>query len=239
MAESRGSEAYIAVIVVLLVSLAGYSLLNPVPNAPTGASVACDSTLSTALGITNAGLCLQDVQVSVSDFNSSDFVVPVMIMGQGTTTTVDILYLLNSESVGHNGPIQNVTADDFPVAISVPSGKVSTQVTFSNASVLYTGKGIVIYSYTVTSSAESDGYYAIAPPFYFGVYPVLAVGAEPGQLNDTAVSMWGYDGMMQSGEFALPSDIVGTGTLVLVNATVPATPSCPNPACIVVAHSGD
>ncbi len=238
MPASSG-RAYVAMVAVVLVGLAGYSALNPAPNISTTMSVTCDSTLSTALGITNAGLCLQNVQIWVSASNSSEFIVPVMTMGQGTTTTIDILYLLNSESVGHKGPIQNVTTDDFPVAISVPSGKPSTQVTFSNASVVYTGKGIIIYSYTLTASAGSVGYYAIAPPFYYGAYPALAVGAEPGQLNSTALSMWGYDGMMQSGEFALPSDIVSTGTLTLVNATVPATPTCPNPACIIVAHSGD
>ena len=239
MSTSSSSVTYVAVVALLLVGLAGYSLLNPAPNASTTAAVTCDSALSSALGITNAGLCLQNVQISVSQSNSSQFIVPVMIMGQGTTTTMDILYLLDSESVGHSGPIQNVTTDDFPVAISVPSGQASTQVTFSNASVLYAGKGIIIYSYTLTASVGSAGYYAIAPPFYFGAYPVLTVGTEPGELNGTALSMWGYDGMMQSGEFALPSDIVGTGTLTLVNSTVPATPTCPNPACVVVAHSGD
>lgn len=239
MPAPRSSVVYVAVIVVVLVGLAGDSLFNPTSGAPTTVPETCDSALSAALGIPSATLCLQDVQISVSASNSSEFTVPVMMMGQGTTTTVDILYLLNSESVGHKGPIQNVTADDFPVAISVPSGMASTQVTFSNATVLYAGKDVIIYGYTLTASPGSDGYYAVAPPFYFGAYPVLAVGAEPGQLNGTALSMWGYDGTMQSGEFALPSDIVGAGTLTLVNATVPAIPSCPNPACVVVAHSGE
>jgi hypothetical protein len=151
---------------------------------------------------------------------------------------MDILYLLSSESVGHKGPIQNVTTLDLPVTMSVPSGKVSDRVTFSDPTALVSGRGFIVYSYSVTAAAGSDGYYAILPPFYFGAYPVLAVGAQPDRLNQSALTTWGYDGVMQSGEFALPSDIVGTGALTLVNATVPAVPGCTTPACVIISHSG-
>jgi hypothetical protein len=198
----------------------------------------CDAALSAELGLSATNICLQDVQISVSSTNGSRFIVPVMVMQTGTTTTMDILYLLSSETLGHTGPIENVTASDVPIALSVPSGRASDQVTFSDASIVFANKNVIIYSYTVKAPYGSNGYYAILAPYYYGAYPALAVGADPDHLNESALSTWGFSGPMQSAEFALPSSIVGTGDLVLVNASVPMIPTCLNPACIVISHSG-
>ena len=198
----------------------------------------CDAAFSAEVGASATGLCLQNVQISVSPSNGSAFVVPVMVLKTGATATLDILYLLSSETVGHTGPIENVTASDVPVALSVPSGMISDKITFSNASIVFANRYVIIYSYTVSALAGSNGYYAILHPYYYGTYQALAVGADPDQLNVSALSTWGFSGTMQSGEFALSSSIVGTGNLVLVNATVPMIPACPNRACVIISHSG-
>lgn len=237
-AFSSPTVVFAVLVVVIVAAFAGGSYLIGSTDSFPAPDRVCDKALSRALGPSTSGLCLQNVQLSVSSSNVSQFIVPVMVMKPGTTTTVDILYLLGSETVGHKGPIQNVTTSDFPEALSVPSGKVSGQVVFTDPSVLSSGRGFIIYRYAVAAAAGSTGYYAILPPFYFGAYPALAVGAQPDLLNQSALTTWGYDGVMQSAEFAIPSEIVGTGSLALVNATVPAVPSCTTPACVIISHSG-
>jgi hypothetical protein len=236
---ARSSEVFLIVfIVTVALVVTGASLLPPGGASTATSARTCDAAFSAEVGVSATGLCLQDVQISVSPSNGSTFVVPVMVMKTGATATLDILYLLGSETVGHTGPIENVTASDVPVALSVPSGTVSDKVTFSNASIAFANKDVIIYSYTVSANAGSDGYYAILPPYYYGTYPALAVGADPDQLNASALSAWGFSGAMQSGEFALPSIVVGIGSLMLVNATVPMTETCPNGACVIISHSG-
>lgn len=240
-APDRPAQVFAIALVALLVLIAAGSYADQTLGSAGSATTdhRCDQALEDGLGLqTTQGVCLEDVQVAVSSANQSDFVVPVMLMKPGSTTTLDILYLLGSESVGHKGPIMNVTAADLPVALTVPSGKLTHLVVFSNARPLFAGRGFIAFRYTLTVSSNSTGYYAILPPLYFGTYPALAVGANPFDLNMTTLRTWGYDGVMQSAEFALPSEIVGTGTLTVVNATVPTTPACASPACIIVSHSG-
>ena len=238
-AVARSSAVFLVVFITAVALFSTGSLLSAAggPQA-TVTDHPCDASLSTELGLSPTRPCLQDVQISVSAADGSAFSVPVMVMKTSTSTTIEILYLLGSESVGHTGPIENVTTSDAPVALSVPSGKVSESVTFSNASIVFANKDVIVYSYTLTALTGSDGYYAILPPYYYGTYPALAVGANPDQLNATTLSTWGFTGAMVSGEFELPSSVVGTGDLVLVNATVPFTQSCLNPACVIISHSG-
>lgn len=236
---ARGPVVFVLVAALVLAMFAADSLVQVSGNSTTSQTYACDTSLTGELGISSPGLCLQQpLQVSVLSSNYSEYVVPVMILQPGSSTAVYILYLLADEAVAHPGQIENVTTSDVPVAMSVPSGEVSGLVTFSNATVLFSSKSVILYEYTVTAAVGSDGYYAVLPPYYYGAYPALAVGASPGALNQTALQTWGYDGMMLSGEFVLPSDIVGTGNLMVVNATVPTTPECPTPACVTISHSG-
>jgi hypothetical protein len=238
-AVARSSAVFLIVFIATVTLFSAGSLLSASggPQA-TVTRHPCDASLSAELGLSPTRLCLQDVQISVAPGDGSAFSVPVMVMKTSTSTTIEIQYLLSSESVGHTGPIENVTASDVPVALSVPSGKVSDSVTFSNASIVFANRDVIIYSYTLTALTGSDGYYAILPPYYYGVYPALAVGVNPDGLNATTLSTWGFTGMMVSGEFELPSSVVGTGDLVLVNATVPFVSGCPNPACVIISHSG-
>jgi hypothetical protein len=103
---------------------------------------------------------------------------------------------------------------------------------------VFKDKSVMIYDYTVTTLAGSAGYYAILPPYYFGMLPALAVGADPNQLNASALLMWGYSGTFLSSEVTIPSRIVWTGNMVVVNSTIPMTLDCPNAACSIISHSG-
>ncbi|MDA4113711.1 MAG: hypothetical protein OK474_06670 [Thaumarchaeota archaeon] len=235
----RSSAVFLVVLIASTALFATGSLMSASDGrSSTVPTHVCDAALSAELGLSATNLCLRNVQISVPSTNGSRFLVPVMFMQSGTTTTMAILYLLSSETLGHTRPIENVTASDVPIALSVPSGRVSDQVTFSDASVVSANKTVIIYDYTVTALDGSNGYYAILPPYYYGAYPALAVGADPDLLNVSALSTWGFSGPMQSAEFALPSSIVGTGDLVLVNASVPMIPTCLNPACVIISHSG-
>jgi hypothetical protein len=238
-ALARSSALFLVIIIAVTAIFAADSFLS----LPGGSSTpvytpACDPTLLEEMRLSATNLCLENVQVSASPTNSSELIVPVLVTSPGTTTSLEVLYLLSSETLGHTGPIQTITAAEGPVALSIPSGKVSDEVTFSNATLVFSNKSLEIYRYTLTAALGSDGYYAILPPFYWGVYPALAIGVDPARLNATALSTWGYSGVMQSAEFALPSSIVGTGALDVVNATVPTIPTCPSPVCVIISHSG-
>jgi hypothetical protein len=161
-----------------------------------------------------------------------------MIMKPGTSTTFELLYLLNARTVGHAGPEANVTASTLPFALSVPSGTIDTnKVMFSNTTVIYQTAAVIIYRYTLSAADDSAGYYAMLPPYYYGTYPAFAIGADPNNLNESALSIWGYSGFMISQEFIVPSYVVGTGDLNVVNATIPMISYCPNQACNMIAHS--
>jgi len=238
-ALTRASAVFLIIILAVTAVMAVDSFRSLAESPPTQVNTPpCDPTLLEEMGLSATSLCLENVQVVSSPTNSSDFIVPVMVMSPGTSTTIEVLYLLSSETLGHTGPIQNITTAEAPVALAVPSGKASPDVTFSSATRIFSDKSLVIYRYTLTASSGSDGYYAVLPPFYWGVFPALAVGADPAHLNMTALQTWGYSGGLMSAEFALPSDILGTGGLDVVNATVPTIPTCPTPACVVISNSG-
>jgi len=224
--------------VLAIALIASVALLTLPRNSTKASTKVCDEALLSELKLSSTDFCLQNLQITISAKNSSELIVPVMIVKPGTITSLELLYELSGESVQHPGPKQNVTSSELPAALSVPSGIVSDLVKFSDASLVYESSSTVIYNYTLIAPDSSNGYYAIMPPFYFGFYPVLAVGADSNHLNESELSNWGYDGPMISGEFMLPSLIVGTGDATLVNATVPAVQICPSPACNVIAHSG-
>ena len=226
-------------MIMLVIMIASYVLLPADANVAvvTGASE-CDPQLSAEVGDLGRGLCLRQVSLTVSPSNSSEFSVPVMIMKPGTSTVVDVLYVLASERIMHPGPLLNITSSELPVLMSVPSGTFDAGgVTFSNASDIFQNARVVIFSYTLTAATNSSGYYAILPRYYFGMYPALVVSSDPNHINMTALSLWGYTGTMISSEFFVPSYIVGTGDLNVINASVPMTESCMNPACVRISHS--
>jgi len=229
-------------IMVLVAMVAAYVLLpvDAVVATEVTSTPECDPQLSAEVGNLGTGLCLQQVSLSVSRSNSSEFSVPVMIMKPGTSTVVNVLYLVAAERVFHPGPLPNITSSELPVLMSVPSGTIEPDgVTFSNALKIFQNGRVVIFSYTLTAATNSSGYYGILPQYYFGMYPALVVSAsaDPNNLNMTALGLWGYTGNMISSEFFVPSYVVGTGDLNVINATVPMTESCMNPACVIIAHS--
>jgi hypothetical protein len=162
-----------------------------------------------------------------------------MVMSTRSSTVVEVMYQLNSQSVGWpTATHRNVTSSQVPLAISVPTGQITQLVKFSNASLVFEDKSVMIYNYTITTLAGSAGYYAILSPYYFGMPPALAIGADPNRLNASALSMWGYSGLFLSSEVTIPSRIVGVGNMVLVNSTIPMVPYCLNAACSIISHSG-
>jgi len=226
-------------IIISVTMIAPYVLLPADASTVTVTGTSeCDPQLSVEIGESGTGLCLRQVSLTVSRSNSSEFSVPVMIMKPGTSTVVKVLYFLAAESVNHPGPILNITSSEPPVIMSVPSGTFDAGgVTLSNASAIFQNARVVIFSYTLTAATNSSGYYAILPLYYFGMYPALVVSADPNHPNMTALSLWGYTGTMISSEFIVPSFIVGTGDLNVINASVPMTENCMNPACVKISHS--
>ncbi len=167
-----------------------------------------------------------------------EFYVPVLVMKPGGFGTIDILYDLSASSIGHVGPLPTVPSTLVPFALSVPSAIINTsRVGFSDGVPIFQNSAWVIYRYTVNASADSTGYYAIMPPYFFGIYPALDIGADANNLNMSTLSIWGYTGVIMSAEDSVPSTIVGTSGFAVVNATIPGLPDCPNPACSLISRS--
>lgn len=200
---------------------------------------ACDVALLAHIGATGSGLCLQPLRRVISKSNSSDFEVPALIMKAGATASVEIMYNLSEGIyVSRSYEKPNVTSSDAPLTLSVTTARPSpNSVSFSNGVLLFRDAGWAIYSYSVTASDNSSGYYAILPTYYYGMNPALIVGASPNGLNMTSLAMWGYTGFTESGEAILPSTIVGTSGMTVLEVSVPMTNVCPNSACIFIAHS--
>lgn len=201
-----------------------------------GSSVSCNSQLEDQVG--TRAHCFKPVgQVSLVATNTSEFNVPVMVIKPGSTAMITILY----HEIAKDAPA-NVyppfTSNSRPYALSVASGRLMlTGVVFSTGDLLYKNGSWYLYQYTLTTSVNSSGYYAFLPPFYYGFYPAIYVGNSfP---NKTSLSMWGFAGIIESGEFILPSTIVGMkGNIQVLNETVPEIAHCPNPACLIISHSG-
>jgi hypothetical protein len=227
----RSAEIALVIILLVIGVYGTYILLNKIPKTAN-----CDSFLSKEVGAND--LCLRPFTISISPSNSSDFVVPVLIAQPGGSASIEVLYHLSASTVNHQGNLASLTPSDVPDMLSESTGTVSpSQVTVSNGVLVYNSTAWVIYSYTLRTSSASEGYYAILPPFYYGTYPALAVASESNTLNMSALAMWGFDEVGQSSEFVIPSTIVGTSGLSVVNASVPQISYCPNSACIAVSHS--
>jgi hypothetical protein len=190
-----------------------------------------------------SNLCLQPIMVANSPTNFSEFIVPVIIMKPGTSANITILYklLVNGASGASSHSLPNITRTTLPNLLSVDTGRlaVKSEIAFKNATLLLQQGLWRLFEYDVTAASNASGYYAILPPIYYGFYPALAVESNPNELNSTALSMWGFNGTIESGEFIIPSTIVGTSSnLNVVNATELAISTCPNSACSVIIHSG-
>lgn len=242
------SAAGLIFILVLVMGATTYFLSSASPHAP-----ACDTLLASQIGAPAGQLCLRSLNIVVSNSNFvllgggrgglvnhvPEFYVPVLVLKPGETGTMDILYHLSASTIGHVGPLPTVPPSLVPFALSVASATVNTsRVRFSEGVVVYQDNGWIIYRYTVNSSVDSTGYYAITPPYYFGIYPALDIGSDSKDLNMSTLSIWGYTGVMMSAEDTVPSTIVGTSGFNVLNATIPGLPDCPNPACSVISRSG-
>ncbi|HZW55484.1 MAG TPA: hypothetical protein VFF30_04270 [Nitrososphaerales archaeon] len=234
-AISRIVAICIILIVALTAVLSTYFIFEGSANSPSR----CDEQLSKATGATN--FCLNPLTIEILASNSSDYNVPVLVIRPGTTAQMSILYHLAvngiSGSSTHVRP--NLTSTTVPYALSADSGRISNnEVKFENATMVFQNETWVLFSYNVKASSNSSRYYAILPPFYYGFYPAIAVEPSSGNLNYSELTMWGFDGIIESGEFVIPSTIVATSNLNLVNVTVPGTTICPNAACSVIIHRG-
>lgn len=235
---SGAAVARVSVVVLILVLVvsavaASYIYLSTRPQEGV-----CDNLLSEQIGATATHQCLQPLSITESSLNSSEFYVPVLVLKPGGTGTMNILYHISATVMGHRGPLPTITSADVPLTLSVTvTSEGGSQVRFSNGVLVFNISGWLLYKYTVTAPANSTGYYAIEPPYYYGTYPALAVGGSPKDLNMSALSMWGFTGVMQSAEFTVPSTIVGTSGFNIVNATVPGISYCPNAACVLISRS--
>lgn len=221
------------IIVVVLASSAVWVFFNFRTNTQ-----ACDSKLNNEIGVTNQQLCLQPLTIAVSSVNASEFVVPVLTIKPGEIGTMEILYHISASQVNHQGNKANLTEIDMPGAISVTTATENrSKVGFSNGTLIFRDMNWAIYKYTVDTAGDSPGYYAIIPPFYYGFYPPLVVTSNPNKLNNSALSMWGFTGIIQSGEFIIPSTIIGVTGFRIVNDTIQTISYCPNSACVLITRS--
>lgn len=230
-ATGKGSSLSIIFILCLGAVFAAY-----VSYSTSGTGAKCDTQLEDQAG--TRAYCFEPVgQVSLIATNTSEFNVPVIVIKPGSNASITILY----DEIAKDAPA-NVyppfTSNSRPYALSVASGKLMlSDVVFSTGNLLYKNGSWYLYQYNLTTTANSSGYYAFLPPFYYGFYPAIYVGN--GYPNKTSLSMWGFSGIILSGEFILPSTIVGLSSNVQVfNKTVPQIPTCPNPACKTISHSG-
>ena len=236
--RSRAAVARVSVavlILVLVISAVAATYIYLSTRSHTGV---CDTLLSEQIGATATQQCLQPLGITESSSNSSEFYVPVLVLKPGSTGTMDILYHISATVMGHRGPLPTIASTDVPLTLSVTAtSEGGGQVRFSNGVLTFNISGWLLYKYTVTAPVNSTDYYAIEPPYYYGICPALAVGANPEDLNMSALSMWGFTGVMQSAEFTVPSTIVGTSGFNIVNATVPGISYCPNAACVLISRS--
>ena len=197
-----------------------------------------DTKLSNVMGITGQSQCLHPLTITVSRVNDSQFIVPILVIRHGESGTMRILYHLSASEVNHQGNEAILTETDAPRALSVSTATENkSKVGFSNGILIFRNANWTLYEYVVNTSSNSAGYYAILPPFYYGFYPSLAVTNQLNKLNNSALSMWGFRGIIQSGEFIIPSTIVGVTGFHVVNDTIPDISYCPNSACVLKARS--
>ena len=237
MARRIAVQAW-AVGLVLIVAVgavgAAYAYLGTRSAAP---APACDTKLSDQIGA-GAGVCLHPLSV-VLNTTTLDSGVPVLIIKPGTAGSVDILYHLSVGAyVSHPNLKPNLTAAHVPLVLSVATASINRSlVGFSNGTVVFKNSDWVIYRYGLESAPDSAGYYAILPPYYWGMYPALYITSDPGSLNASSLSLWGFTGCCMSGEVTLPATIVGTHGFEVVNETVPGISYCPNLACDLISRS--
>jgi len=197
----------------------------------------CNSQLSSQIG-SPADLCLKTITINYSDENSSEAIVPVLLMKPGSTASISILYEPHPDKGSGFNPQSKLTSFNIPTAVSAISGEPNiSAVAFSEGMQVYQYDNWTIYKYNITSSNESSGYYAMIIPFGPTIYPALVIGSNSFVLNLTRMSLWGYVGAIQTGETVIPSILVGTSNLAIVNVTIPESQYCHTRACNIIASS--
>jgi hypothetical protein len=156
-------------------------------------------------------------------------------MKPGTSGSLTILYHVLIKWSAYN-PQSKLVSADVPAAFSVTSVQIDKGIRFSDGTLIFQYNNWTEYRYTITASSNSTGYYALLIPYGFKFYPALVIGVDPSSLNASILSMWGYDGLMVSGETSIPSDIVGITNMSVINQPVPITSTCPNAACVRLSH---
>jgi len=238
---SRGAVRHETAAALTFVAIVALAVTLSFLSGGTAPIPACDAQLSRMIGASQTGLCLRPLEIVIPKINTSELVVPVLGVGPGQMGTVEILYRQAGHGSGNpnQASIRARNASQTPIALSVSHDAVNmSAVSFSEGTLVYQNFPWVIYSYNLTASSRSAGYYAILTPYYCGMNPALAVGVGPGDLNATAMSLWGYVGLTECEEYVYPAVIVATTGIEVFNVTVPQTEYCPNAACALISRSG-
>jgi len=197
----------------------------------------CNVLLEQKAG-TNTDLCLETIAISYSGSNSSSANVPALIMRPGTTASISILYEPHSDQGDEFNPQSILTGFNIPTPVSAISGNPDlAAVSFSKGTLVSEHDNWTIYSYNITASKNSSGYYAIIVPFGPQMYPALVISTDVNSVNTSMMSLWGYVGSIITGETVYPSVIVGTSNLSFVNTTIPESSYCQSRACNLIASS--
>jgi hypothetical protein len=200
----------------------------------TSSTTTCNTALSNEAD-SPPNLCLRSIKI---DYSSSSANVPALIMKPGSSATISILYEPHSDAGSGFNPQSKLTGFNIPTPVSAISGNPNeSEVRFSRGILLSSHDNWTIYSYNVTASNYSSGYYAIIVPFGPQLYPALVISNDSNSINASMMALWGYEGSITTGETVYPSVFVGTSNLVIENVTVPVSQYCQSRACNLIASS--
>lgn len=187
---------------------------------------------------TPPGLCLRTIAIYYPSANSTTATVPALVMTPGSTASISILYEPHSDLGDEFNPQSKLTGYNIPTAVDALTGNPNlAAVRFAMGTLVSEHDNWSIYSYSIITSNDSSGYYAIIVPFGPTLYPALVVEPPSTPVNASMMSLWGYVGSIESGETIIRSIFVGTSDLSIVNVTIPTSPYCMSRACNQIASS--
>lgn len=234
--ESVKTTEFTAVLsllfLVILAAIAGAYF-----DLATGSMSTCNAQLSASVD-SPPSICLTTIAIKYSDPNSSSADVPALVMAPGSAASISILYEPHADLGDQYNPQSNLSTFNIPTAVSAVTGEPNlTAVHFSKGKELYKHGSWVIYTYNISTSNDSNGYYAIIVPFGPQLYPALVVSSDTGSVNASMMTLWGYVGSITTGETAIPSIFVATSGLTLVNVTISLYDQCQSRACNLISSS--
>jgi len=136
-------------------------------------------------------------------------------MKPGTSASISILYEPHADKGSEFNHRARLTSFNIPT-VSRQSRERLAGTSHFQGTQLFSQNNWTIYSYAVSASAKSSGYFVIIVPFGPTIYPALAVSSDEDYLNTSTLSLWGYVDGITTGETAIPSIIVGSSNLAIV-----------------------